>query len=73
MVMLKGAIELLIKKEYYLPNYNNLKTNITYLRLFAKQIQNHYNFIRLHRKLKFNNRLFNPMKFLFLSKTGKYL
>ena len=59
--MLKVAIEPLIKKEYYLLNYNNLKTNIPYLRLFAEQIQNHYNFIRLHRNLKFNNRLFHPI------------
>ena len=62
-----------IQEEYYLPNYNNLKANIASLRLFAKQIQNHYNFIRLHRNLKLNNRLFSPMEFFYLSKTDKCL
>ena len=53
-----------IQEEYYLPNYNNLKTDISSLKIFAKQIQNHYKFVKLHRNIKFNNRLFSPMKFL---------
>ena len=62
-----------VQEEYYLPNYNNLKANISSLKIFAKQIQNHYNFVRLHRNLKFNNRLFSPMEFFYLSKTDKCL
>ena len=62
-----------IQEEFFLPNYTNLKTNISYLKIFAKQIQNLYNFIRLHRNLKFNNRLFSPIEFFYLSKTDKCL
>ena len=51
-----------IQEEFFLPNYTNLKTNISYLKIFAKQIQNLYNFIRFHKNLKFNNRLFEPVK-----------
>lgn len=62
-----------MQEEYYLPNYNNLKTDIYYLKMFAKQIQNHYNYVRLHRQLKFNNRLFSPMEYFILKKTDKCL
>ena len=52
-------------------NHNNLKTNISYLRLFIKQIQNHYKFIKLHRNLKFSNKLFFSYGFFYLSKNSK--
>ena len=61
--MLKETTEL-FKKSFYLPNYNNLKIDIFSLKLFAKQIQNYYNFIRLHRNLNFNIRFFPTMEFL---------
>jgi hypothetical protein len=38
------------------------------LRLFVKQKQFHYNFLRLHRSLSFNDRLFSPMEFFFLKR-----
>ena len=53
-----------IQEEYYLQNYNNLTTNTSSLKIIAKQIQNHYNFIRLHRNLNFNIRFFPTMEFL---------
>lgn len=62
-----------VQEKYYLPNYNYLKTDIYYLKLFAKQIQNHYNCVRLHRQLKFNNRLFSPIEYFYLKKTDKCL
>ena len=64
--MLKETTELFktFQEEFYLPNYNNLKIDIFSLKLFAKQIQNHYNFIRLHRNLNFNIRFFPTMEFL---------
>ena len=37
-----------IQEEYYLPNYANLTTNNYFLKIFAKQFQNLYNFVRLH-------------------------
>ena len=37
-----------IQEEYYLPNYDNLTTNNYSLKIFVKQIQNFYNFVRLH-------------------------
>ena len=36
-------------------------STMVFLKIFAKQIQNHYNFIRLHRNFKFNDRLFSSM------------
>ena len=62
-----------LQEEYYLPNYNNLTTNISSLKIIAKQIQNHYNFVRLHRNLNFNIRFFSTMEFLHLSKIVKYI
>ena len=52
-----------IREEYFLPNYNNLKTDISSLKIIAKQIQNHYKFVKLHRNIKFNDILFSPMEF----------
>ena len=64
--MLKETTELFktFQEEFYLLNYNNLKIDIFSLKLFAKQIQNYYNFIRLHRNLNFNIRFFPTMEFL---------
>ena len=62
-----------LQEEYYLQNYNNLTTNISSLKIIAKQIQNHYNFVRLHRNLNFNIRFFSTMEFLHLSKIVKYI
>ena len=56
-----------LQEEYYLQNYNNLTTNISSLKIIAKQIQNHYNFVRLHRNLNFNIRFFPTMEFFHLS------
>ena len=43
-------------------------STMVFLKIFAKQIQNHYNFIRLHRNFKFNDRLFSSMWFFFFQK-----
>ena len=51
----------IIQEEYYLQYCNNLTTNISSLKIFVKQIQNHYNFISFHRNFKFNDRLFSSM------------
>ena len=69
--MLKETTEL-FKKSFYLPNYNNLKIDIFSLKLFAKQIQNYYNFIRLHRNFKSNNRC-SPLWSFYIPKMNKSL
>jgi hypothetical protein len=56
------------QEEYFLHSFHELPDNFNDLRSFVKQKQFHYNFLRLHRSLSFNDRLFSPMKFFFIKR-----